>query len=213
MAQLRVLLYFAQASDHDLEETALAVLDPLSGIYGNATIYPAPPEPKTVLDAKLDAFTTALGAQAQGGSQSTAAKDQARDELITVLRSLALYVQTVIQGNEAYGLAELLLSGFEAVSNNRAQSPLDKPSIVGIDNSGEGRLTLRVKAVPNARMYEVEKMAEGDTDFSSAGLFTSTRGMTVTGLTPGKKYTFRVRALGGSTGQSDWSDSVSHRSL
>jgi hypothetical protein len=33
------------------------------------------------------------------------------------------------------------------------------------------------------------------------------------GLTPGQEYTIQIRALGGSTGQSDWSDPVKHRSL
>ncbi|MEP6821843.1 MAG: fibronectin type III domain-containing protein [Chthoniobacterales bacterium] len=41
----------------------------------------------------------------------------------------------------------------------------------------------------------------------------STREMVVSGLTPGQMYNFQVRAMGGSTGQSDWSDAVSHMSL
>lgn len=62
-------------------------------------------------------------------------------------------------------------------------------------------------------MCAEEKMVEGEADFTPAGLFTSTRGITVTGLAPGKNYAFGVRALGCSTGQSDFSDPVSHRSL
>ena len=34
--------------------------------------------------------------------------------------------------------------------------------------------------------------------------------MIITNLTPGTIYTFRVRAIGGSTGSSDWSDPVAH---
>ena len=171
------------------------------GIYGHAEIFPDPPLPAADLQAKLTAFTKALDAQAQGGSQTTAAKDQARSALIAALRELALYVQTVIQKNPAFGLAELLLSGFDAVSNNRAQTQLGAPTITGIDNTGESRLTLRVTAGPNVRMFAVEKRADGETAYSPAGLFGSTRGMEVTGLTPGVLYTFRVRALGGSTGK------------
>lgn len=213
MALLRVLIGFANAPDHALEETALSVLDPVKGLYANPQIYGTPPVSKADLAAALKVFTDAIGALAQGGSQSTAAKDQARGALVLLLRQLALYVQQIIQDNAAYGLAELLLSGFDAVSTNRAQTPLAVPSITSIDNTGEGSLTLRVKASPNARMYEVQKKADGDADFSPAGMFASTRGMEVTGLTPGARYTFRVRALGGSTGASDWSDPVSHRSL
>ncbi|MFM8469141.1 MAG: fibronectin type III domain-containing protein [Limisphaerales bacterium] len=38
-------------------------------------------------------------------------------------------------------------------------------------------------------------------------------GAVVENLTPGTTYTFSVRAVGGSTGFSDWSDPVSHMSL
>jgi hypothetical protein len=165
------------------------------------------------LTTALTDFRNALAAQASGGVQGTAAKDQARADLTAVLRPLALYVQTVIQGDDAYGLAELLLSGFDAVSTNRAQTPLVAPAILELINSGEGSMTLRVKPSPNARMYEAQKKLDTATTWESAGMFASTRGMIVTGLTPGAPYTFRVRALGGSTGQSEWSDAVSRRSL
>ena len=213
MAQLRVLLGFASAADHVIEETTGAVLDPTKGLYANAAIYDKPPVTQANLQAALEAFNKAIGALAQGGTQSTAARDQARDALITLLRQLALYVQQTIQDNPAYGLAELLLSGFDAVSTNRAQAPLGPPAIFRIENTGDGQLTLRLTAVANAKMYEVQKKVATDADFVAAGLFASTRGMKITGLTAGVLYTFRVRALGGSTGASEWSDAVSHRSL
>jgi len=34
------------------------------------------------------------------------------------------------------------------------------------------------------------------------------RARTITGLTPGTTYAIQVRALGGSTGSGDWSDTV-----
>jgi len=37
--------------------------------------------------------------------------------------------------------------------------------------------------------------------------------MPLNGLTPGTNYSLDVRAVGGSTGYSDWSDPVSHMSL
>ncbi|MEP6975227.1 MAG: hypothetical protein ABI897_07190 [Spartobacteria bacterium] len=65
----------------------------------------------------------------------------------------------------------------------------------------------------NARMYEVQKKADGDADRSAVGIFASTRGMEIAGSTACTRYTFHVRALGGSTSQSDWSDLVSIASL
>lgn len=47
----------------------------------------------------------------------------------------------------------------------------------------------------------------------NGGLFTNSRNMPINALTPGGNYQFQVRAVGGSTGYSDWSDPVSHMSL
>ena len=217
MALLRVLFGFASAPDHELEETAGHVL---TSLYGNE-IYPNPPIGVTDLQAALKNFTDAIAAQAQGGTAATAAKNQAAQTLIGLLRQLALYVQTTIQSNPAYGLAELLSSGFDAASTSRAQVPLDTPSIVGIDNSGTGQLTLRVTPVANSRLYEAQSQTMPNAatgagalgEWVSAGMYQSTRGMAVTGLVPGQTYNFRVRAIGGSTGHSEWSNPVGHMSL
>jgi hypothetical protein len=45
--------------------------------------------------------------------------------------------------------------------------------------------------------------------WQAAGMFTNSRSMTIDGLTPGTTYMFQVRAIGGSTRYSDWSNSVS----
>ena len=46
--------------------------------------------------------------------------------------------------------------------------------------------------------------------WQAGGLFTGSRGMLLSGLTPGTTYCVHVRAVGGSTNYSDWSDPVSH---
>ncbi|MEP6822668.1 MAG: fibronectin type III domain-containing protein [Chthoniobacterales bacterium] len=217
MAMLRVLLGFADAPDHDVEETAGAVAGD-KGLFAHPEIYDKPPVDQPTLVAAIDVFTKAIANQMQGGTQSTAAKDEARAALIVLLRQLALYVQTTIQDpKKNYGLSELLMSGFDAVSTNRAQHPLDPTAIESIDNSGTGELTLRLRPSRNARMYEVERQLVGaggtPGPWVSVGLFSSTRGVRAGDLEPGGLYNFRARAKGGSTGQSDWSDTVSHRSL
>lgn len=211
MALLRVLLDFTHASDHVLEETAGHVL---SGLYGNTLQFPTPPVNQTALQGALTAFTNAIAAQKQGGPAATAAKQAAADGLIALLRQLALYVQTVVLGypDPADALATLLLSGFDAVSTNRAQHPLAAPNVGDIKNVGTGRLQLALKPVANARLYEVQSKSGAD-GWASAGMFTNSRAVIVTGLTPGTEYTFQVRAVGGSTGSSDWSNPVSHMSL
>ncbi|HET7625016.1 MAG TPA: fibronectin type III domain-containing protein, partial [Verrucomicrobiae bacterium] len=65
--------------------------------------------------------------------------------------------------------------------------------------------------VPTARAYEV-RMSHGDEGWQVVGIFTQSR-MTLQNLTPGTTYTVQARAIGGSTGSSEWSDPVSHMSL
>ncbi|HEV7402766.1 MAG TPA: hypothetical protein VGO11_07575, partial [Chthoniobacteraceae bacterium] len=129
MPQLRVLLGFANAPDHSLEETTEAVI---AGLYGNPE-WPDPPTPpvsKVQLQGALADFRAAIAAQAQGGTAATAHKNNMREVLIALLRKNAGYVQEHCDNN----LAKLLSSGFEAVSNNRAQNPLEAPTIKDIRN-------------------------------------------------------------------------------
>ena len=209
MAQLRVYLGFTNAPDHTIEETTGAVLD---NLFGNAP-FPTPPVTQPALQAALADFTAAIAAQAQGGTAATAEKNNQRDALVALLRQLAGYVQENCGNN----LATLLSSGFEAVSTNRASVPLDAPAILGIDNGNSGQLLVKVKPVANAKCYEGRYAAIGTGGapgpWQSAGLFTNSRSMPVNGLTPGTMYTFQFRAIGGSTGYSDWSDPSSHMSL
>jgi hypothetical protein len=122
-----------------------------------------------------------------------------------------------VQQNCGNNLATLLTSGFEAVTTSRAQAELDVPDIVSIDNGDTGQLLVRVKAVANARCYEVQYAARGaggaPGPWQGGGLFTNSRSMPLNGLTPGTNYSIQVRAVGGATGYSDWSDPVSHMSM
>ena len=209
MPQLRVLLGFASASDHSLEETAQSVLD---NLYGYA-LYANPPVPEVDLQAALTDFSTAIAAAANGGPQETADKNNKRNTLVTLLRKLAAFVQ----GKHGNNLADLLASGFEAVSTNTASSPLPKPTIKDILNGTTGQLIVRANRIKNAKSWKLRHALIADNGAPGPWLpeliFTSSRAMPVNNLTPGGTYHFQICAIGGSTGQSDWSDAVSPRSL
>jgi hypothetical protein len=213
--QLRVQLGFTNAADHSVAERTEAVI---GGLYVSELWNPLPagtsfPVTEADLQAGLDSFTTAMAAADAGGPADTAAKNNRRDALVALLRKLAGFVQS----NHGNDMAKLLASGFEAVSTNRARTPLEKPSILDILNGNTGQLVLRVGAIANSQNYEVQfaLIGAGGTPgpWTGAGLFSNSRSMPVNGLTPGSEYTFRVRAVGGSTGYSDWSDTRSHRSM
>ena len=213
--QLRVQLGFTNAADHSVVERTEEVL---AGLYVSALWNPVPPAParpvtQAALQTALDQLGDAMAAADAGGPADTAAKNNKRDVLVALLRQLAGYVQEH-HGND---MAKLLASGFEAVSTNRAQHPLAKPVIRDLIHANTGQVIMRVGAIATARNYEPQYALIGPGGvpgpWVSAGLFSNSRSMPVNGLTPGAEYLFRVRAVGGSTGYSDWSDTRSHRSM
>ena len=209
MQYLHVLLGFSRAKDHSLEETVEAVI---KGMTGNAA-FPTPPVTPAALQTALTNFSAAIGAQQQGGTAATAAKNAKRDILVDLLRQDAAYVQNTCNND----LTTLLSSGFTAAVNTHAQTELDTPAITRVDNGNSGQLLVTVGTVTNAKCIEVRVAAIGAGNvpgpWQPGGLFTYSRSMSVNGLTPGTNYLIQTRAIGGSTGYSGWSDPVQHMSL
>lgn len=204
MSMVRVSLAFAQFRDVKLSIFTHSIIDSLTG---NAS-FPAPVVPLATLTAALTAFTDALAAAAQGGRQSTAEKNNQRAALIAWLRLEANYVQGVAMDN----LPVLLSSGFSSINLNRAQVQLAAPLIMKIENAMSTQLAVRLTPVPTARAYEVQ-YKNGTGGWLSGGGGTQARRFVVPNLTPGSLYTLQARAIGGSTGYSDWSDPVSHMAM
>ncbi len=192
---------FSQLPDTDLDEFTTQVID---GLTGNAA-FPTPPVTMANLATGRTNFVNAMAATAQGGTQATAAKNAARDTLVGLLRQEANYVQGAANND----LTVLLTSGFDANSTNRAQTPLDKPDIVKILNEASTQLVVRVTPITNAKSYEA-RISTVPNVWQAAGTHTQARRIVLMNLTPGTVYTISVRAVGGSTGFSDWSDPVSH---
>jgi len=199
-----VSLGFAQLPDANLADFATGVHD---GLLANAATFTTPPVTPAALATATGAFSSALAAANKGSVAQTAAKDVAHDTLVNLLRQLAIYVEGKANGDAN----TIRLAGFEAVtaSGRNPQSPLDKPSIVSIINEVSTQLLLRASSIQNAHAYEVQMQTAGGT-WTATGTFTQARRIVIASLTPGTVYTFRIRAIGGSTGHSDWSDPVSH---
>ncbi len=208
MAQqhIRVLLRFGRESDNQIVETGSAVI---TGLTANPA-FPAPPVDLSTVQAALTGFNAAIAAQTQGGTTATAEKNKKRRVLVVLLRKLASYVQTHCDDD----LTVLLSSGFQAASVRRAISPLPKPVIASVDNGHSTQLLVKVQKVANAKCYELRwavlETSGAPGGWQSGGSFTNSRSMPLNGFTPGATYTIQARAIGGSTGYSDWSDPVSH---
>jgi hypothetical protein len=202
---VRIAYNFMRQSAEQLVTLAGAVI---TGLTGNSA-FPAPTVDPQMLQAAVDDLNAALAAQALGGTAATAEKNNKKLALIALLRILKHYVEANC-GND---LAVLLSSGFPSASTNRTRSPLANPSILRLDIGNRGELSMRISPIAHAKCYEVRAAAvcPGDVPgrWQTAGMFTNSRLIRIVGLDPGTTYTFQVRAIGGSTGYSDWSNAVS----
>ena len=160
--------------------------------------------PVSVADLKTQqtALNAAILASQTGGSEAKAQRDNAVEQTIVMLRKNASYVD--IQCNDDKAI--LLSSGFAAVSTNRAQSELTAPEITNVDYGQTGELRPRVKAQPNVKSYVGRIKEASGSEFGPNISFASSRAILFGGLKAGVTYVMQVMAVGGSTGQSGWSE-------
>ncbi len=201
---LRVSLGFTKLSDPHLATFGQRIVDQLTG---NPT-YPTPPVALAVLTTSVDDFLAAIVAAYTGGVLATATKNALRDTLLDQLRKTAAYVQICANSD----LEKLLSSGFEPVSTNRTRYPLPQPAIAQVRNGPTTQLVVTVNTIPNAKAWEA-RAKTSDGDWGPSTFSTDSRRITLGGLTPGEEYTIEVRAVGGSTGLSPWSDPTTHMSM
>lgn len=214
MPNLRVLLGFTNAPDHDVLDTAEAVTGNLydQPIYNNPPDV-VPPVSKADLDTAIENLAEAIPAADLGGPQQTAEKNAKRDIVVDMLRKLAGHVQ----GKHGNRMEDLLASGFDAVSTSRAPVTVAKPTIKDILNGNSGQLIVRVGAVRGSRNFEMRFAALGaggaPGPWQNGGLHTNSRSMLLINLTPGTMYLIQVCTHGGGSSVSDWSDGVQHMSM
>jgi hypothetical protein len=198
----KVTTEFGSYPDTELDAFAGRVL---SGLTKNAA-FPNPPVSIADLGKLVDGFHSSLQASLEGGIQLTSAKNNARDELDRALRQEACYVESIA----SFDHEKLLSSGFYAVTGTRrSSSPLIKPIVALVQDRGTTRMRVKLARVTNAKSYQVQYSANGNGGWQDGGVFTNTRGIVLEQLAPGTVYNVRVRAFGGSTGTSDWSDPIS----
>jgi hypothetical protein len=198
----RVSLGFAQYTDAELSDFFTSTSTSLNG----NTAFPNLPITLVAFEALGATFIEKLAAAADGGKRAVAEKNVARANLIDALRQIASYVQSVAGAN----LPVLLSSGFQPVTSNTTQAPLAKPVVENIDNFQSTMAMFRLKPITNMRAIEARRKKQGAAEYEAAGIFTQARKIKQDGLTPGLWYDWQFRAIGGSTGYSDWSDPVSH---
>ena len=126
-----------------------------------------------------------------------------RATLDALLKARASYVQMASNGNTSV----ILSSGFPVRATPGPVGQLDAPQNVSVDLNGTpGVMLLSWDPVTNARAYNVQ-MSPADTmerDWTPVETCSVTK-RRLSDMTLGKVYAFRIAAVGGSTGQSEWS--------
>ena len=204
--KVRVKMGFDGLSDRDAVSVSGNVAVSLPAAFDLKTL--APPIDPAGLKLAHDDLVAAIEAADQGGPRQTADKNKKRKVVNGMLDKLAHFVQ-IHSDND---VQKVLSSGFSVISQSRTQSPLGVPNIISVDNGKSGELIIKSRSVRNAKSYEVRRatMTNG-----AAGPWELVRSfpkarITISGLTPAVTYAFSVRAVGGSTELSDWSDPVAH---
>ena len=170
------------------------------GVSLDPTLFVNLPVAPKDIKAMSDDLNVKLAATITGGTVETAAKDKSFDTLTGSLNSDANIVETVI-GND---LEMLLATGFLPVSTNRSSSPLDDTAIVSLLNNGTTQVLVQLLPVRNAKTYQVQTSTDGGKTWVEAGISTQARRIVIPNLVPGTTYAVRARAIGGSTGASNW---------
>lgn len=176
----------------------------ITAMTGNANF--ATPDPDaTAFAASVAAFETALNtsdAAQQTAKEKVALKDAERVLMEQALGQRGNYVENASGGDEA----KILSAGFSVRAPAGPPTIPPVPADLGItmgDHSGE--IDLHWTPSKGAKSYIIE-CAPYDTPRVWQQVKIATRSSyTVTGLTPGATYAFRVKAIG-SAGDSDWSD-------
>ncbi|MCB1278577.1 MAG: fibronectin type III domain-containing protein [Prosthecobacter sp.] len=176
----------------------------ITAMTGNAN-FPTPDPDAAAFAASVAAFDTALTTSdtaQQTAREKVALKDAERASLEQALAQRGNYVENASGGDEA----KILSSGFSVRSPATPPAIPPVPADLGItmgDHAGE--IDLHWTPSKGAKSYIIECAPYNTPRVWQQVKITTRSSFTVTGLTPGATYVFRVKAIG-SAGESDWSD-------
>jgi hypothetical protein len=180
---------FSRVRNFDLAKRTRAIVAALTGNVNFPTTTPT----LTAVRSSLSALQSAL----------TLPRDNARDTEVAAARStLTLQLHQLARNLEMtldVTDAMLATTGFEIRKRGtRSDAPVNAPGNVCLKaTSVRGKVQLRCAPVYRAKSYEVQYARDPNTGrWTDAGTFGSTRRITISGLTRGKDYWARIRAIG-----------------
>jgi hypothetical protein len=200
--QIKAKLGLHGVSDTD---TVKALLTAYEGLLNNPK-FPTPPVDLTVYKSGIDLFNALIIDAEDGGKKAISAKNKQRPIVITMYTQLGHYVEGACNGD----LATFITSGFtQAVKTKTATVPLTEAKFSSIDRGpNSGDVAVKPEVQTGAIAFDVRYALEGTGGALgpwTVVTLTSSRKLTIHGLTLAGTYQFQIRALG-KLGYSDWMD-------
>lgn len=198
--------FLNRSSNADLLVAAETILAALKGNPNYLSPVPALADVQTAHDA----FAAAIVAAAGGGVVATSTKNDRRDDLTALLRTLAVYVQLHCNDD----LTTLLTSGFPIQKPQRQPvGPVATPANLSVGPGAvSGELNVKFPRVFGASIYNWRiSTAATPTVWENRGQ-TTAASTSLDGLTPGVVYLVQANAVG-TAGPSDWSNPASQMAL
>lgn len=198
---------FAPSEMNDAQLVAFATTEnsAITGNPGFTTPLPAVADVSAAITALAAAVETTRLARIALNDAVTA-ELPLRQMLQLLMKNRASYVQTASNGN-----TNLIVSaGFEVRRAPVPVGPLSPPTDLSLELNGTaGYMALRWSPTPNARAYNIQCSLANTMERNWQAYETTTASRyRCEDMTLGQVYAFRIAAVGGSTGQSDWSAEV-----
>lgn len=195
-----IIKNFSRLKDSELDDKADEIITSLSNPPGS-TNFPTPQPSIANITTALTAYQNALTAAANGGTNLVTTKNLRRKDLEKLLNKLAKYIELSADDD----LEKMQSSGFEVSKDKSPKGQLDKPDLkVKVANPGEVKASC--KAIDGANIYQWDWQEDGTTTWQTKT--TTASRTTIGGLTSGKKYNFKLVAIGSDPSRI-WSDVVS----
>ena len=189
---------FSKLSDNDFDNKAQAIV---AALTGNAN-FPTTTPTLATITTSVTAYQAALALPA--GQPRDAQVAATRATLSTQLEQLARGLELTPSVTDAM----LATSGFDLRKDPVfSGEEVGAPGNVRLRHAGvTGVIQMLCDSVPRAKAYELQYTQDPNAGpWTDGGTFPNTRGLGVTGLTRGKDYWARIRAVG-PKGPGAWSD-------
>ena len=199
MAQVKLGL-----RDLSIPELIAKIRQVVIAMTGNAT-YPTPSPTLAALTAAADDLEAKLATAEQArlaAEAATAVQDTSKTTAETLVTAEGNYVQQTSGGDAA----KIESAGMEVRDPSTPIGDLPAPTDLNATvGDHDGQIDLHWDHVRGAKSYLIEKSLDPPTAISwSVALVATKSSASVTGLTSGTKYWFRVAAVG-AAGNSGWS--------